>query len=266
MPEERVDLEEREAGAKLGQQLPLFCPIQIEFRSRHTGRYKLPMSKILVPSNGPDDWKRFLAQPDLHWSTGNSARTMAHSWEAANDIPPEVESIMVKGFGTADLLFAVPERKTALPGGSRESQSDVFALVRHPGGLATYTIEGKVDEPFGPTVGEWGASPSAGKTERLAALCDLFGLASCPSDVRYQLLHRTASALIEAEKFDAKLAGMIVHSFSPTRRWFDEFARFADLIGATGAIQPDEPAIIQLPSGRPLLLGWASGAQEFRAR
>ncbi|XUU60276.1 DUF6946 family protein [Erythrobacter sp. HA6-11] len=221
------------------------------------------MSKILVPSNGPDDWKRFLAQPDLHWATGYSARTMAHSWEAAINIPPEVEKVMTEGFGAAELLMAVPERKTALPGGTRESQSDVFALVRHPSGLATYTIEGKVDEAFGPTVGDWGASPSVGKTERLAALCDLFGLAACPLDVRYQLLHRTASALIEAEKFDAKLAGMIVHSFSPTRRWFDEFARFANLIGASGTIHPDKPVMVDLRSGRSLLLGWASGAQEF---
>lgn len=222
------------------------------------------MSKILVPSNGPDDWKRFLAQPDRHWATGYSAKTMAHSWEAATHIPPEVDGIMTRAFGSAELLFAVPERKTALPGGTRESQSDVFALVRHPGGLATYTIEGKVDEPFGPTVGEWGANPSMGKKERLAALCELLGLEACPVDIRYQLLHRTAAAIIEAEKFDAKYAGMIVHSFSLTKRWFNEFSRFAKLLGAGAAIQPDEPVIIELRSGRPILLGWASGAQQFR--
>lgn len=171
---------------------------------------------------------------------------------------------MTRAFGSAELLFAVPERKTALPGGTRESQSDVFALVRHPGGLATYTIEGKVDEPFGPTVGEWGANPSIGKTKRLAALCELLGLEACPVNIRYQLLHRTAAAIIEAEKFDAKHVGMIVHSFSPTRRWFGEFSRFANLLGAGTAIQPDEPVIIETRSGRPILLGWASGAQEFR--
>ena len=125
------------------------------------------MSNILVPSNGPDDWKRFLAQPDLHWSTGYSARTLAHSWEAATGAPPEVADLMVQAFGPGELLFAVPEHKTALPGGERKSQSDVFALMRHGRGLACYTIEGKVDEPFGPTVGEWSVNASPGKIERL---------------------------------------------------------------------------------------------------
>ena len=180
-----------------------------------------------MPSGGPGDWKKFLAQPDIQWAKGYSARTLAHCWEAARDIPPEVACLMTEANGPAELLFAIPEHKTALPGGRRESQSDIFALVRHPGGLATYTIEGKVDEPFGPTVGEWSASASAGKIERLKHVCELLGLSDCPLDVRYQLLHRTASALIEAKKFDAKFAGMIVHSFSSEKRWFGEFVRFA---------------------------------------
>lgn len=224
------------------------------------------MSKILVPSNGPDDWKRFLAQPELHWAKGYSARTLAHSWESSRFIPQEVEALMVEAFGPANLLFAVPEHKTALPGGSRESQSDVFALVRHPVGLATYTIEGKVDEPFGPTVGEWMAKPSAGKAERLAAIREILGLRDVSSTVRYQLLHRTASALIEAERFDAQLAGMIVHSFSPEHRWFNEFRHFAELLGQGASIQPGRSVTVKVPSGRKLTMGWAVGAQEFRAR
>ncbi len=221
------------------------------------------MSKILVPSQGQDDWKRFLAQPDLHWKTGYSARTLAHSWEAAKTIPLEVAAVMSDAFGQPDLLFAVPEHKTLLPGGTRESQSDVLALVRHPGGLACYTIEGKVDEPFGPTVGEWSVDASPGKIERLAHICGLLGLSKCPPDVRYQLMHRTASALIEAERFDAKLAGMIVHSFSPERRWYDEFVRFGSLLGCE--IEPDKAAKITVPSGKSLMIGWAAGDQRFRA-
>ena len=220
------------------------------------------MSKILVPSHGPDDWKQFLAQPDLHWSKGYSARTMAYSWEDANTAPPEVAALMEQAYGSGELLFAVPEHKTALPGGERKSQSDAFALVRHEGGLATYTIEGKVDEPFGPTVGEWSTNASPGKIERLGYLCAMLGLNACPADVRYQLLHRTVSALIEANRFDAKLAGMIVHSFSPERRWFPEFARFCALLGCEA--EAGRAATTTVPSGKTLMLGWACGDQEFR--
>lgn len=218
----------------------------------------------MIPSNGPDDWRQFVAKPDLHWKTGASARTLAHSWEAANGIPPEVAGIMEAAFGSVEFLLAVPEHKTMLPGGTRESQSDIFTLIRHPAGLATYTIEGKVEEPFGPTVGEWSVAASPGKTERLSYLCGLLGLDQCPADVRYQLLHRTAAALIEADRFDAKLAGMIVHSFSPERRWFDEFARFVALLGG-GEVTHHAPALLTMPSGKRLVLGWASGDQRFRA-
>lgn len=109
-----------------------------------------------------------LAKPDLHWSVGYSARTVAQSWEAANGLPPEIEVLLANAYGPVELLFATPEHKTPLPGGRRESQSDVFALVRHAAGLIACTVEGKVDEPFGPTVGQQMASPSPGRVERLA--------------------------------------------------------------------------------------------------
>jgi hypothetical protein len=47
--------------------------------------------------------------------------------------------------------------------------------------------------------------------------------------VRYQLLHRTASAVIEAERFGARHAVMLVHSFTEENLWFDDFAEFASV-------------------------------------
>lgn len=220
------------------------------------------MPKILIPSTGPANWKDLLAQPELQWKMGRSARSLAHCWEAAGGIPGEVAAIMADAFSTPALLFAVPEHKTPLPGGRTDSQSDILALVRHEGGLATYTIEGKVDEPFGETVGEWSRNASTGRVERLFYLCEMLGLPACPTNVRYQLVHRTVSALIEAERFNATSAGMIVHSFSPQRRWFEDFAEFVRLLGG-GDIQPGKGKVVQVPSGRPLVLGWASGGAEF---
>lgn len=219
------------------------------------------MGKILVPSSGPDGWKAFLAKPDLHWAKGYSARTLAHAWEASPDLPAEVAELIGAAFGPGELLFAVPEHKTPLPGGTRDSQSDILLLVRHHSGLAVYTIEGKVNEEFGPTVGDWLRDASPGKRERLRYICGLLGIDNCPMDVHYQLLHRTASALIEAERFDARMAGMIVHSFSPENRWRDAFDRFAELLGWSGS---NEATVIRVPSGKSLMLGWASGSQHFR--
>jgi hypothetical protein len=220
------------------------------------------MSRILVPSAGPDSWRAFLAKPDLHWATGFSARTLAHCWEAANGIPPEVNAILVSALGPVEPLIIVPEHKTPLPGGNRESQSDVFLLARYSEGTIACTIEGKVDEPFGPTVGQQMVSASKGQAERMSYLCERLGLKACPDPIHYQLLHRTVSALIEAGRFRASEAAMIVHSFSPTKKWFDAFATFVDLLGG-GEVRPNEAVVID-NVGIPLILGWAVGDQRFR--
>lgn len=35
------------------------------------------MSRVYVPSSGPDSWRAFLADQIKHWRTGHSARTIA---------------------------------------------------------------------------------------------------------------------------------------------------------------------------------------------
>ncbi|WP_192384226.1 DUF6946 family protein [Mesorhizobium silamurunense] len=216
------------------------------------------MSQIYVPSSGPDSWQAFLADPAKHWRMGYSARTLAHSWEKAKGLPSEIAAMFDK---PAELLAAFPEHKVPLAGGGRDSQSDVFALIRFGEETCAATIEGKVKEPFGPTVGEWFAGPSVGKRLRMLQIRDLLGLdAVPPSDVRYQLLHRTSSALLEAKRFKTDEAAMIVHSFSVSRMWFADFERFASLFGVSA--RPDQPIIIVLKSGRRLRLGWATGNPE----
>jgi hypothetical protein len=222
------------------------------------------MRRVYVPSAGPDSWKQFLAQPELHWATGYSARTLAHCWEAAAGLPPEIERLLVPSLGETELLLALPEHKVPLPGGQRESQSDIFLLLGTTAGLVACTIEGKVDESFDQTIAEWSLKASAGKQLRLSFLCATLGIAEPPpGSIRYQLLHRTASALIEAERFHAPAAAMIVHSFSPTRRWFEDFADFVRLLGGDAA--PDRLIEVPTPAGKPLYLGWASGDLAFRS-
>ena len=221
------------------------------------------MTKIYIPSPGPDAWKQFLAQPELHWAKGYSARTVANSWEAAGDLPPEIERLLEPVIGPPQLLLAIPEHKVPLPGGQRESQCDVFALVRGRDGVVACAVEGKVDEPFGPTVGEWLIGASPGKLERLRAICELLGLPQAiAGPIRYQLLHRTAAAVIEADRFMTASAAMIVQSFSPTARWRGDFDAFVHLF-ATPATQCSVTTV-KLPSGKALYLGWAVGDQGFR--
>jgi hypothetical protein len=185
------------------------------------------MSKIYVPSLGPQRLQALLADPEKQWKTRYSARTIAHCWEAADGLPPEIAAL----FGDdAELLIAIPEHEVSLRDSGRESQTDVFALVKSQNQTIAVAVEGKVNETFGPTIKDWYVDPSPRKQQRLAFLCNLLGLPfPPPDDVHYQLFHRTASAVLEAERFKADAAAMIVHSFSPENNWFDAYGVFLGL-------------------------------------
>lgn len=216
---------------------------------------------IYVPSRGAEDWAVLLAEPEKHWRTGRSAKALAHSWQSANGLPPEIAALV---HPEAKLLIGLPEHKVPLPGGSRPSQTDLFALVRVGAETMALAVEGKVDESFGPTIGEWLDAASEGKQDRLAFLHETLGVAApAAPDLRYQLFHRTASAVIEAERFKTDRAGMIVHSFSRSGDGFEDFAAFVSLFGADAA--RDKAVEVVLPTGKPLLLGWATGNARFLA-
>ncbi|WP_341487439.1 hypothetical protein [Pararhizobium sp. A13] len=216
-------------------------------------------NKIYIPSLGPSAWRRFLAEPEKQWRTGYSAKTLAHCWEQSVGLPPEISGLFPD---TTELLLALPEHKVPLRGGNRDSQNDIFALIRYGGATCAATIEGKVNEPFGPTVGEWLKTPSVGKLARMRHICDVLGLAETPpAHIRYQLLHRTASAVIEAKRFKTDEAAMIVHSFSPTRMWFADFTAFTRLFDLD--VAPDRGVGLSLSNGAQLRLGWATGDAAF---
>ncbi|SFQ05099.1 DUF6946 family protein [Tranquillimonas alkanivorans] len=218
------------------------------------------MSKILVPSRGLSDWRRLLADPQKHWRAGFSAMAAARSWEAADGLPSEIAKILG---AQADLIFAIPEHKVPLPGGRRESQCDVFALVRVAERTVALAVEAKVAEPFDRTIGAWLADGSAGKQRRLAAICEILGCPEPPPDLRYQLFHRTAAAVVEARRMNASAAAMIVHSFSGEHRWFEDFAAFCGFLGLKAV--RSVPLMHNLPDGRELILGWATGNQRYLA-
>jgi hypothetical protein len=220
------------------------------------------MAPILIPTRSADDWKQFLAD-ERHWRTGYSARSLAQCWHAAAGLPPEIQAVLHSTplFAQAELLLAIPEHRVALPGSGRPSQTDLWLLLRTPAALASVAVEGKVAEPFGPTIGEWlgdgGEAANPNKSRRLKGLCELLGLASAAPELRYQLLHRTASAVIEARRFLAAHAVMLVHSFSQQDAWYDDFERFARALDA----EPAKGKLTVVPgrTGPTLHLGWVRG-------
>jgi hypothetical protein len=227
------------------------------------------MSHFYIPASGVEDWRRLLADPDKHWRTGYSARALAHCWEAAGGFPPEVQELFTHSgnpaFRRMELLLAFPEHKVVMPpSGGHPSQNDLFALARdRDGRLAALTVEGKVSEPFGETLARWNAEGSPGKAERLALIEKTLGLTGgLPATIRYQLLHRTTSAVLEARRFSARSAMMVVHSFSQGDAWFEDFGAFLALFGVREATTGKLYRLAEV-DGIEVYAGWARGREEF---
>ena len=215
-----------------------------------------------TPTNGIKSWKELLAEPDKQWKTGYSAKSLACSWEEAQGFPKSVLSVFNNSkydlFHSIEFLLGIPEHQVPLPGGKTESQNDIYVLAKSNDGLISIAVEGKVSEPFGDLVSKWGKEMTSGKEKRLNYLLDKLGLSGLDvSHVRYQLLHRTASALIEADRFCAKHALMLVHSFSQSHEWFDDYAAFVGLFGQ----ETESNSLIYVGDRNniALYLGWVTG-------
>jgi hypothetical protein len=217
------------------------------------------MTCILIPANKLDDWRRLLADPEHHWQNGYSTKRLAQAWLEADGFPPAVSRVLhLSGhdlFRDMEILLAVPEYRVPLPGGGTASTNDLFVLAKSRGQLTTFVIEGKVNESFGPTVSEWLREASKGKKTRLEYICSTLGLTEARvADIHYRLLNRTASALIEARRFNATNAVMFVQSFSETYAGSDDFVAFAKLYGLTP--EPNRLHFIGHVDKIRLFLGW----------
>jgi hypothetical protein len=216
------------------------------------------MNPVYVPAQSLSNWRALLAKPDRHWKENYSAMAIAKAWHYANGFPSAVAKIFKSAgepFASLTPLLILPEHKVNLPGGKSASQSDVWILAAHNHGLASITIEGKVSEPLGDTLDVWQIRASDGKKKRLEFVARTIGLSGdLLGTVRYQLLHRSASALIEAERFKADIALMIVHSFSRENIGLADFQVFTELFGVQSV--PNQVFRLGNLSSVPLYAAW----------
>lgn len=225
------------------------------------------MSYIYIPAKNAEDWAQLLADPVKQWRTGYSARTLAYSWQSADGFPDEIKAAFSANELLSDvqLLIAIPEHRVPLVGGSRPSQNDIWVLARASTGLVSIAVEGKVSEPFGPTLSEWLSEGSQGRTARLAFLRRELNLnEALAGTIRYQLIHRAGSAVIEAKRFGAPHAVMLVHSFSPSREWFQDFEVFAQLLRAE--VKINQVVYAGKRAGVHLHIGWICGNEDYLSK
>jgi len=224
------------------------------------------MDTIYFPILFLEQWRFYPGDPVKHWETGFSAKSLSHCWFQAQGFPRSVRDAFEKAgnpLAGCEPLLIFPEHKAELPGGNACSQNDLWILARHSNDLLSIAVEGKVGERFGnESVKEWFRNASQQKYDRFAYLTNILEVTiSKDSDLHYQLIHRTASAIIEVDRFMAQHAVMLVHSFSPSDAWFDDYRAFVKLWG----IEAEKNAIHsrQMKSGKHLYFGWIHGEEEF---
>lgn len=227
-----------------------------------------PTRQIYIAAPGLASWQAGLAKPGIQWKRGRSAFELAVCWELAalqtgSGVPACVSAVLDQepNFKNAAVLVAIPEHKVQVAGKGFASQTDLWALLRHKE-LISLAVEGKAGEDFGPTIDEWlgqasGVNSLANRQSRLAGLCDEIGCQQpVPTDLRYQLFHRTASAVIEAKRCGPPFAVMLVQLFGkPENDHFGDFEKFAHHLGVPSVVRGQLHAAGK-PDGISLCLGW----------
>lgn len=225
------------------------------------------MANHFITCPTPEVWRALLKDPEKHWRDGYSAKELAMSWLHADGFPPKVESVLRRSphFHDIEMLLGVPEHRVSVPGRGPDSQNDVWVLAQAGGRFVSIAVEGKVEESFDDTVGELLVGASVNRRFRHAGLAKILGLDDAiPNDIRYQLVHRTASAILEAQRFNAAHAIMLVHSFSQSHTHFGDFERFVGLFDC--AASRDTVISVGEWSGVQLHFAWVTGEMVNRDR
>lgn len=223
------------------------------------------MKRIFFPSHGPTHWRQFLGNPDVHWKRGRSAFELAVSWELAHQkprgLPREIATALdaVPQLNSAELRFALPEYKVALDTTRGQSQSDLWALLQNERGLMSLAVEGKAGEHFDELVEVWlGADKGKGaRPRRFQWLCDQLRIDGSQGNcdkLRYQLFHRTAAALIMAERYKAFAAVMIIQSFPGGEVSWNDFKTFAAFLGTD--VRVESVSAVPAHDSPLLYIGW----------
>jgi hypothetical protein len=223
------------------------------------------------------DWKPVVGKGN--WRPGHSAYELARSWQAAGGFPPRVAEVLASSdsplLEDLRLDHCVVEKPVFLDTMRAPSMTDLMAYCRYRSSeRMVIAVEAKATEGFGPVVSDWlrdGAGAHAGtplkpsRIQRLEYLSFRLGIPlDFDSGLRYQLLHRTVSAVREAE-LQAGAAMLLVHSFddSSDRNWSD----YQVFVRALGLREPRKDVVqgpIELGTGRvtPTLFAWVSDVRQ----
>jgi hypothetical protein len=190
----------------------------------------------------PEDVIPHLAKGVQHWKGGYSAHSLATVWFAASGFPPKVRTLLDTHsvFRDVTMLDGFFEHQTELDDNGRPSQTDLLVLAKTSKGLLIIGVEGKAEESFGKRLSEWlgNGNAKAGRKKRLELLQKRLGLKSVDLSLRYQLFHCSAACAIEAERYGARHALLLIHSFSEKQTSLEDYKAFVAALGLDASTIP----------------------------
>lgn len=211
----------------------------------------------------PDDWRGIAGEEN--WVPAHSAYELAYAWQGAGGIPAPIAQRLTESghpvLAELTLDVGLVEKPVFLDTLAAPSMTDLMGYARNQvGDRVVIAVEGKAVESFGLPVHAWvrgdrsrpepGAVPRPTRERRLAFLAERLGLSpDVDSPLRYQLFHRTVSALSEAQLHGAAAAVLLVHSFARAEdgeNW-SAYGAFLAALGASAA----EKGVVSGPLATP---------------
>lgn len=176
-----------------------------------------------------DDWRGLAG--DEKWVPTRSAYELAHCWHQSGGLPQPIARVLnasghevLRG---VSIELCLVEKPVFLDTKIAPSMTDLMAYGHNEkGDSIVLAVEGKANEPFASRVWAWvrgdeknptmTTAPRQTRLRRLEFLSKHLSKTIGPnSTLRYQLLHRTVSAVLEAQLHGAAAAVVLIHAFGP---------------------------------------------------
>jgi len=189
-----------------------------------------------------EDWRQIVEQDKREWRCGKSAYELAHHWQGCRGFPERVKAVLScasdRRLQRLSAKYGFVEWPMFLDTFRAPSRTDVMVYCyTEAEELVVVGVEGKATERFAEPVRDWirggKEEPTPSRTRRLSYLSMQLGVDVPPdSTFGYQLVHRTASVVMEAILREAAAGIVLIHSFSDEapENWC-HFAQFTDVLG-----------------------------------
>jgi hypothetical protein len=180
--------------------------------------------------------------------------------------PPDIAGLLATNDLTAGAvpLVAIPGHEVPLARGARASRLDLWVLARTPRGLLSIAVEHNIQnvhniqnlgDPARPS--DTPEPETSSSRERQEAVWSLLEIdRDVDPAISHRLIHRTASALLEARRFFAVGAAVIVSSAGAAQHSFADFQRFVAVMGGR-LRRPGHMLSVTPREGIDLAFGWA---------